>query len=150
MLQSLEQCGITVKLYNPDDALEKINPKSPRVYISLGPEWSEFTTLNSLPLYERKRWLHYTNPEEIQSYKLFNCWLTYTDPLPQNRTIPYTQFSADNPLVSVFTASYKSKKKIQRPYRSLLKQTYSNWEWVIVDDSDDEEETYQQFLTSIR
>ena len=146
MLQSLEQCGITVKLHNPDDALEEINPKSPRVYISLGPEWSEFTTLNSLPLYERKRWLHYTNPEEIQSYKLFNCWLTYTDPLPQNRTIPYTQFSADNPLVSVFTASYKSKKKIQRPYRSLLKQTYSNWEWVIVDDSDDEEETYQNSL----
>ena len=69
MLQSLEKCGITVKLYNPDDALEEINPKSPRVYISLGPEWSEFTTLNSLPLYERKRWLHYTNPAEIQSYK---------------------------------------------------------------------------------
>ena len=30
------KCGITVKLYNPDDALVDINPKNPRVYVSLG------------------------------------------------------------------------------------------------------------------
>ena len=48
--KDLMQCGITVKLYKPDDALEDINPKNPRVYVSLGPEWSEFTTLYSLPL----------------------------------------------------------------------------------------------------
>ena len=99
-----------------------------------------------LPFHERKRWLHFNTPEDIQPYKLFYCWLKFTDPLPENRTIPSTRFSSDTPLVSVFTASYKSKDKIQRPYRSLLNQTYSNWEWVIVDDSGDEDETYNKFL----
>ena len=146
MVLRLTESGITVKLYEPDDALLDINPKNPRVYVSLGEEWKEFTTLSALPLYERKRWLHYNNLEDIQSYKLFNCWLNYTDPLPKNRTIPPVRFSSDTPLVSVFTASYKSKDKIQRPYRSLLNQTYSNWEWVIVDDSDDEDETYKNSL----
>jgi glycosyltransferase involved in cell wall biosynthesis len=46
----------------------------------------------------------------------------------------------------VFTASYKPKEKIQRPYRSLLKQTYPHWEWVIVDDSGDEDATYHNDL----
>ena len=88
MLQRLSESGITMKLYGPDDALLDIHPKNPRIYVSLGPEWEEFTTLNELPLYERKRWLHYNNLEDIQSYKLFYCWLNYTDPLSENRTIP--------------------------------------------------------------
>ena len=71
--------------------------------------------LSALPLHERKRWLHYHSPAEIQPYKLFYCWLKFTDPLPENRTVPTTRFSTETPLVSVFTASYKSKDKIQRP-----------------------------------
>jgi glycosyltransferase involved in cell wall biosynthesis len=146
MLMGLAESGITVKLYEPDDALLDINPKNPRVYVSLGMGWEEFRTLNALPLHERKRWLHYNSPAEIQPSKLFYCWLKRTDPLPENKTPLSTRFSSDIPLVSVFTASYRSKEKIQRPYRSLLNQTYSNWEWVIVDDSGDEDETYNQDL----
>ncbi|SFK72072.1 Glycosyltransferase involved in cell wall bisynthesis [Paenibacillus sp. 1_12] len=148
MLDRLAESGITVHLYEPDDELSDINPKKPRVYVSLGAEWAEFKTLNALPIQERKRWLHYNSPAEIQPSKLFYCWLKRTDPLPENKTLPSpsTRFSSDTPLVSVFTASYKSKEKIQRPYRSLLNQTYSNWEWVIVDDSGDEDLTYNQDL----
>ncbi|MGR5908163.1 glycosyltransferase family A protein [Bacillus paranthracis] len=47
----------------------------------------------------------------------------------------------------MFTASYKPKEKIKRPYRSLLNQTYSHWEWVIVDDSGDNDETYANDLS---
>ena len=46
MIQKLIEHGITVKLYNPNDAIEDNNPKSPRVYISIGSGWNEFTTLN--------------------------------------------------------------------------------------------------------
>jgi O-antigen biosynthesis protein len=145
----LTESRITVQTYGPNDELRNIKPKNPRVYISIGPGWEEFTTLNSLPNYERKRWLHYNSPTEIQPYKLFHCWLKYTDPLPENITFPTTRFSSDTPLVSVFTASYKSKDKILRPYRSLLNQTYSNWEWVIVDDSGDNDETYNQSLLNL-
>ncbi|OIJ18522.1 glycosyl transferase family 2 [Anaerobacillus alkalidiazotrophicus] len=146
MIGRLDESGITVKLYETDDELLGINPKNPHIYLSLGTEWEEFRTLNALPLHERKRWLHYNSPAEIQPSKLFYCWLKRTDPLPENKTILSTRFSSDTPLVSVFTASCKSQKKIQRPYRSLLNQTYPNWEWVIVDDSGDEDETYNQFL----
>ncbi|MDT2260330.1 glycosyltransferase family A protein [Paenibacillus larvae] len=50
----------------------------------------------------------------------------------------------------MFTSSYRSKEKIQRPYRSLLNQTYPNWEWVIVDDSGDDGETYKNDLLSLK
>ncbi|MCR8632907.1 glycosyltransferase [Paenibacillus radicis (ex Xue et al. 2023)] len=142
----LTESGITVRLYGPNEALMHINPKDPRVYVSLGTDWKQFTTLNALPIHERQRWLHYGSPEEIKPSGLYYCWLKRTDPLPENKPILPNRFSSDFPLVSVFTASYKSKDKIQRPYRSLLNQTYSNWEWVIVDDSGDEDETYNQDL----
>jgi glycosyltransferase involved in cell wall biosynthesis len=41
------------------------------------------------------------------------------------------------PLVSVFTPTYRTGERIERTYRSLQDQTYTNWEWTVVDDSDD-------------
>ncbi|WP_248930968.1 glycosyltransferase [Paenibacillus hamazuiensis] len=142
----LEENYITVKLYGPDDPLSDRSPHKPRVYVSLGKDWRECSTLVSLPFHEKKRWLHFPSPEELQPSNVFYCWLKQTDPLPENKPMSPTRFSSDVPLVSVFTATFRSKDKIERPYRSLLNQTYTNWEWVIVDDSDDEEETYKQFL----
>lgn len=146
LAERLEEGHITVKLHDPGEPLTGGEWLQPRVYISLGEDWREFKPLVSLPFHEKKRWLHYNAAEEISPASLFFCWLKATDPLPEPKKIPETRFSSDMPLVSVFTASYRSKEKIQRPYRSLLKQTYPNWEWVIVDDSDDGEETYKQFL----
>ncbi len=40
-----------------------------------------------------------------------------------------------SPLVSVFTATYDIGQEIETAYRSLIRQSYSHWEWVIVDDS---------------
>ena len=146
MLKRLDESGIAVKRYGPNDVLLDINTKNPRVYVSLGAEEEEFTTLYTIPNHEKKRWLHYKSPADIQPEHLFYCWLKLTDPLTENKIIPDTHFSSDTPLVSVFTAAYKSKEKIQRPYHSLLNQTYPNWEWVIVDDSGDEDTTYNQDL----
>jgi len=49
----------------------------------------------------------------------------------------------DAPLVTVFTPAYKTGEKIHRPFRSLKEQSYTNWEWIIVDDSDDGGETFK-------
>src|SRR5690625_4779709 len=43
------------------------------------------------------------------------------------------------PLISVMTTTFHSGKKLDRPIKSLNLQTYNNWEWVIWDDSKDDE-----------
>jgi glycosyltransferase involved in cell wall biosynthesis len=44
----------------------------------------------------------------------------------------------DKPFFSIFTPTYKTNERIYRAYNSLLKQDFKNWEWVVVDDSDDD------------
>lgn len=43
------------------------------------------------------------------------------------------------PRFSIFTPVYKTGERIRRTYESLKNQTLTNWEWVVVDDSPDEE-----------
>jgi glycosyltransferase involved in cell wall biosynthesis len=43
------------------------------------------------------------------------------------------------PRFSVFTPTYKTGERIIRTYESLNNQTWTNWEWIVVDDSPDEE-----------
>ncbi|MGA7671996.1 MAG: glycosyltransferase [Nitrolancea sp.] len=47
--------------------------------------------------------------------------------------------SASGPLVSIFTATHEIGPEINTAYRSLLRQSYPHWEWVVVDDSRDVE-----------
>ena len=42
------------------------------------------------------------------------------------------------PTFSLFTPSYNSYQKILRVYKSLQKQTLLDWEWIIIDDSPDD------------
>ncbi|SDZ18114.1 glycosyltransferase [Thermoactinomyces sp. DSM 45892] len=145
LINDCNEQSIKVIVYNSKDKLDCYS-KNPRVYFSIGRDPSLFPALGQLPLHERKRWLHFHSVGEITPQAAFFCWLHSTEPLPQNKEIPPTTFSSDTPLVSIFTVSYKSQKRIMRPYQSLLNQTYQNWEWVIVDDSDDQGETYQEYL----
>jgi glycosyltransferase involved in cell wall biosynthesis len=43
--------------------------------------------------------------------------------------------AAGHPLVSVFTAAHEIGADIDTAHRSLLRQTYQRWEWVVADDS---------------
>lgn len=43
------------------------------------------------------------------------------------------------PDFSIFTPTYKTGDRILRTYAGLSQQTYNNWEWVVVDDSPDDE-----------
>ena len=54
----------------------------------------------------------------------------------------------DETLISIFTSSYKSKHRIYRPLNSLLNQTYKNWEWIIVDDTCEDDNW--QLLTKVK
>lgn len=39
-----------------------------------------------------------------------------------------------NPLVSILTVTYNHRKYIENTIKSVLNQTYTNWEWIIIDD----------------
>jgi len=139
-------------------------PRDPYVYMSVGASWAACDGLARLPLHARRRWMHFAALNDVLPEYAFYCWLKATDPLPPARmqhvaelmrspslaALTRASLGASNdepqPLVSVFTPAYRSRDKILRPYRSLRAQTYSNWEWVIVDDSGDDERTYREAL----
>jgi glycosyltransferase involved in cell wall biosynthesis len=43
------------------------------------------------------------------------------------------------PRFSIFTPAYNTKERIRRTYESLRNQTFINWEWIVVDDSPNDE-----------
>jgi len=88
----------------------------------------KFENLMQLSYENRKKWIHIDKQDENTGDAILNCYLGNV--LTDNNK---------EELVSVFTPTYKTGEKIRRPYESLKNQSYKNWEWVIVDDSDDKE-----------
>jgi glycosyltransferase involved in cell wall biosynthesis len=43
------------------------------------------------------------------------------------------------PFFSIFTPTFKTGDRIKRTYQSILSQTFEDWEWIIVDDSPDDD-----------
>ncbi len=128
--EEYEEKRLDCRCYPSDSNLEQILIRDrPHIFITLGNR-SSFLNLKKSPLAIQKRWLHYdTLPDLTQlGIDAYNCYLAnvLNDP-----------GSDDSPLVTVFTPAYNTGESIYRPFQSLRGQTYSNWEWIIVDDSDD-------------
>lgn len=106
----------------------------PGVLVCIHPNFFPFTCLNSMPYEYRRRWLYYEKPSDFQPNYVLNCFANYI-----------CEHTNDcNPLLSVITTTYKSKHRILRPYQSLLDQTFTNWEWIIVDDTDGSEDQIKE------
>ena len=132
--EDYEEKRLDCRCYSSDADLEKVLIRDrPHVIVTIGNP-SSFLNLIEAPFEIRKRWLHFdTLPDltQLGTYA-YDCYL---------RNIFSDGGADDNPLVTVFTPTYKIGEKIFRPFLSLRKQTYTNWEWIIVDDSDDNGET---------
>jgi O-antigen biosynthesis protein len=108
----------------------------PHVLVSIGKSQQDFPRLLAAPLEVRRRWLHYDSsvtPETVAG----GVMATFV-------TNATTRRFPDHPLVSVFTPTYLTGEKLRRPLGSLLNQTYTNWEWVVVDDSPDGGKTFAE------
>lgn len=82
-----------------------------------------------LPQYQLKRiHLHFENP--VGDYELAN-------EIVKNSV--YKSCEVQRPRFSIFTPVYKTGERIRRTYNSLKNQIWTNWEWIVVDDSPDEE-----------
>jgi len=134
--EDYEEERLDCRCYSSDSNLEQVLIQDkPHVIITSGNRLA-FPNLIKAPFEIRKRWLHYeTLPDLTQlGIDAYNCYL---------ENIFNDQRRDDNPLVTVFTPAYNTGEKIYRPFRSLKEQTYSNWEWIIVDDSDDDGKTFR-------
>lgn len=116
-----------------DNVLEVFAKDRPSAIVSFG-DISEFSNLTAMQYDIRRKWLHFDSTDDlnIKGVQTFNCFI---------QDILNTQYN--QPLVSVFTPAYNSGNRIWRPYNSLKKQQYTNWEWVIIDDSNDDGETFK-------
>lgn len=97
------------------------------VYVTIGKDIL-YKNLLKMDLKERKKWVNYENPDSLIKglSGLYYCFVSWS-----------LMYLNDKNMITVFTTSYKSGKFIDRPYRSLMNQTYTNFEWIIFDDTPD-------------
>ena len=104
--------------------------------ITCGDEEKEYIDqVNSIIANRMKnRWIHF-NKDALLSLPIeeFNRAVNYC--FIHNCSLPRENI---RPIFSVFTSTYNSYHKIERAYNSLKKQSLSDWEFVIIDDSPDD------------
>ena len=117
---------------NKED-LNKLFDSNYQLLITYGDEEQEYAqNVNSI-IADRmcKRWIHF---KEITNIDYFNRGVNYC--FIHNCTLERQNV---RPIFSVFTPTYNSYHKIIRAYNSLKNQTLKDWEFVIIDDSPDDD-----------
>lgn len=135
-MEEYEEKKLDCRSYPSDSDLERaLVGDKPHVIVTVG-DLSSFPNVGRAPFEVRKRWLHYDVLPDLAEVGIqaYDCYL---------KNLFHTPRKEEEPLVSVFTPAYNTGEKIQRAFRSLEGQTYTNWEWIVVDDSDDGGETFK-------
>lgn len=127
-----EASGFSVlPLSSDEDIQSELACRKVHVICTFG-DMSTFKELARLPIDVRKRWIHFDDKWKDLREVANSCLNVFVDVATINRF-------PNEPLVSVFTPTYKTGVGIYRAYQSLLQQSYENWEWIVYDDSPDGE-----------
>ncbi len=125
---SYEADELDVKYLEDDsEVINTVTSFNPDAIITNGDSWKDFPNLASLPLQFRKKWF---NSEDIEN--IGNA--AYS--VAMNSILSPSNLE-DDQMISFFTPIYNTGEKLWNTYRSVRDQTYSNWEWVLVNDSTD-------------
>jgi len=113
--------------------LNKLFDSNYQILITYGDNENEYVSnvMSIITDRMRNRWIHL---KEILSIYEFNRAVNYC-------FIYNCTFQRENirPIFSVFTSTYNSYHKIKRAYNSLKTQTFKDWEFVVMDDSPDDD-----------
>lgn len=125
--------------YCDDARLDEILARErPHIIVSFG-QRAEYSALQNAPHHVQRKWLHFEGEATAAQIEAAGA-MAFTRFL-HNALAPAASTPA---LVSVFTPTFRTgEKRLQRAFQSLRRQEYSNWEWVVVDDSDDGGQTLQ-------
>lgn len=103
---------------------------NPDAIITVGDSFTNFPQLTNKSLNTRARWIHLEKKEDL------------TGDIAYQLAMNSMLLDDTSTLISFFTPTYNTGTKLWNTYDSLKNQTYSNWEWIIVDDSTDYGHTY--------
>ena len=118
---------------NIDDLKKLFNSNYP-LLITLGNNANEYDYITKyIPQRFHKSWI-FKSVENFKNIEQVNYNFSYN-------FILNTVIKRENtrPIFSIFTTCYKSYDYIKIAYNSILNQTLNDWEWVIMDDTGDEE-----------
>jgi glycosyltransferase involved in cell wall biosynthesis len=118
---------LNVLRIDDDSYIDRIlNQFDPDSIITCGEDWKQHQELANKCSNIRRKWLHLGTIDDASGQKVYNNCMQYI-------------LSSDqvNPTISFFTSAYNIGNDINVAYQSLLHQTYTNWEWIVVDDSTD-------------
>ena len=112
------------------EELNKLYDFNYSLLVTYGPDESVFKCNQVIANRMRDRWIHF---KEITDINKFNLAVNYC--FINNCALPRIHV---RPTFSIFTSCYNSYNKITRAYQSVKKQTFLDYEWVILDDSPDD------------
>ena len=119
----------TVNITSRPGELKKLYDSNYHILVTFGENPSEYYTdvYSVLGSHIESRWVHVTNVDSIEEFNnIVNvCFISFTG----------NPSTVVRPEISIFTTCYHSYEKIKRPLQCLERQTFTNWEWVIIDDS---------------
>ena len=134
--------GFAVRAFGSDVELALVLAEEPAHVIFTFGQADSYPVLNAAPLDIRRRWSHFDDVDTDFSELARRALNGFVDVATKDR------FPRE-PLVSVFTPTWKTGERIFRTYRSLCDQTYKNWEWIVYDDSPEGDDTWE-LLEGIR
>ena len=125
--------NFTLNIINNKYELNKLYNTNYPILITFGDNETEYYKdyYSILPKSLTIKWIHYS--KTLPLIDKFNYSLNYC--FINNCIINKIKI---RPIFSIFTTTYNSYDKILRAYNSLKKQTMIDWEWVILDDSPDD------------
>jgi len=130
-----EKLLCSVFIVNKKEELNKLYDSNYHLLITFGEDETIYhKDVNEIILDKmRKRWLHIKTLDE-KNLTDFNNGVNYC--YLHSCVMPNVDI---RPIFSLFTTCYNSYNKIIRAYDSIRTQTLRDWEWVILDDSPNDE-----------
>lgn len=113
-----------------------ISTYDPDAILLISDDYSKHENLCKQPLQIRNKWITEKEFDSNTSQKIYD--------LAMNNILN----NDNSQLISFFTPIYNRGEKVYELYDNLCKQTHTNWEWVVVNDSIDQGET-QKYLENI-
>lgn len=130
----------SINITDDIDDLNKLYNPNYHILVTYGPSYNEYDYISrKMPTRFSSRWFHKTEITNIDEFN-HNVNYCYVNNVIEKR-------ENTRPIFSIFTTCYKSYNYINSAYESIKKQSLIDWEWVIMDDTP--ENDHFDFLKNI-